>query len=64
MIAAAIAQGVDPEWVGRLVRQAILEDIPYIFTHQETREIVDERYQKMCESFDWAKSFTDSEDEG
>ena len=55
MIAAAIAQGLDPLHVGKMVRQAVIDDLPFIFTHAETRELVDARYERMKQSFDWAE---------
>ena len=46
--------GLDPLWVGRMVRQAVIDDLPFIFTHADTRALVDARYQAMLESFEWA----------
>lgn len=54
MIAAHVAGGLDPEHVGRMVRQAVIDDVPFIFTHADTRALVDARYQAMSESFEWA----------
>ncbi|MAE94673.1 MAG: short-chain dehydrogenase [Deltaproteobacteria bacterium] len=54
MVAAFIASGLAPERVGRMVRQAVIDDLPFIFTHADTRELVDARYQRMVESFAWA----------
>ena len=49
------AVGLDPLWVGRMVRQAVIDDMPFIFTHADTRAVVDARYRAMLESFDWAE---------
>jgi hypothetical protein len=54
MIAAFIAGGLSPAQVGRMVRQAVIDDLPFIFTHADTRELVDARYERMKESFAWA----------
>jgi NAD(P)-dependent dehydrogenase (short-subunit alcohol dehydrogenase family) len=56
LIAEHVARGLDPLLVGRMVRQAVLDDVPFVFTHPpETRVIVENRHQSMLESFDWAE---------
>jgi len=60
MIAAFVAGGLAPERVGRMVRQAVIDDLPFIFTHADTRALVDARYERMKESFDWAESWRDA----
>ena len=60
MIASAIADGLDPTWVGKMVRQAVIDDLPFIFTHASTRELVDARYERMKESFEWADRFREA----
>ena len=62
MVAAAVAEGLDPEHVGRMVRQAVIDDQPFIFTHADTRALVDARYERMKESFDWAERWRDATD--
>jgi len=59
MIAAFIANGMAPLRVGRMVRQAVIDDLPFIFTHADTRELVDARYERMRECFDWADRWRD-----
>ncbi|MDP6980127.1 MAG: SDR family NAD(P)-dependent oxidoreductase [Myxococcota bacterium] len=59
-VAKFIAKGLDPEWVGRMVRQAVIDDQPFIFTHADTRELVDDRYERMKASFDWATAWRDA----
>ena len=44
----AIERGMDPLDVGRMVRQAVLDDDAFIFTHPESRRIVERRYQHDC----------------
>lgn len=58
LIAEHVARGLDPLLVGRMVRQAVLDDVPFIFTHPpETRNIVETRHQSMLKSFDWAEQW-------
>ncbi len=54
LVASFVASGLDPTWVGRMVRQAVIDDLPFIFTHADTRELVDARYERMKECFGWA----------
>jgi len=58
------AAGLDPLWVGKLVRQAVIDDVPFIFTHPETRTAVDARYRAMVEGFEWAARWTEANPEG
>jgi NAD(P)-dependent dehydrogenase (short-subunit alcohol dehydrogenase family) len=44
--------GIDPEDVGRLVREAVQADRPYVFTHPENRVLVEERFAAMGAAFD------------
>jgi NAD(P)-dependent dehydrogenase (short-subunit alcohol dehydrogenase family) len=43
--------GIDPEHVGRLVRDAVLANRPYVFTHPENRDRVEKRFAAMLEAF-------------
>jgi NAD(P)-dependent dehydrogenase (short-subunit alcohol dehydrogenase family) len=54
MVATFVAAGLAPLQVGRMVRQAVIDDLPFIFTHADTRELVDARYQRMQECFAWS----------
>ncbi len=47
-----ISAGMDPVEVGRVVRQAVLDDDLYIFTHPETREIAETRFNAILAAFD------------
>ncbi len=47
-----ISQGIDPLQVGRIVRQAVLDEDLYIFTHPETREIAETRFNAILAAFD------------
>lgn len=44
--------GIDPEHVGRLVRDAVRENRPYVFTHPENRAPVEARFAAMLDAFD------------
>ena len=47
-----IAAGLDPLEVGRIVRQAVLDDDLYIFTHPDTRALAEERFRSILAAFD------------
>jgi NAD(P)-dependent dehydrogenase (short-subunit alcohol dehydrogenase family) len=65
MVAAHVRNtGIDPLWVGEMVRQAVVDDVPYIFTHADTRESVDARYQAMLDSFGWADRWREEHGSG
>ena len=56
LVQAGIDQGIEPEQVGRIVRQAILDDDPYIFTHTEQREAFEARMAEIVRCYDKAAS--------
>lgn len=47
-----ISAGMDPLAVGRIVRQAVLDDDLYIFTHPDTRAIAEDRFRSILAAFD------------
>ena len=47
-----ISKGVDPLYVGELVREGIENDWPYIFTDTEHEPIIDERFAAIKRGFD------------
>ena len=47
-----IDEGMDPQAVGTMVRQAVLDDRLYIFTHADTRRMVEARFRAVLEAFD------------
>jgi NAD(P)-dependent dehydrogenase (short-subunit alcohol dehydrogenase family) len=49
---AALAAGIDPMWVGELVREAIEEDWPYIFTDNQFEPQIDARFAAIKAGFD------------
>jgi NAD(P)-dependent dehydrogenase (short-subunit alcohol dehydrogenase family) len=49
-----LKNGLDPRIVGQLVVEAIRENRLYIFTDPRFRKLVERRYQRILEDFDWA----------
>jgi len=49
---SAVANGVDPLYVGELVREGIENDWPYIFTDNEFEPAVEARFAAIKEGFD------------
>jgi hypothetical protein len=47
-----IEAGMDPLEVGRIVRQAVLDDELYIFTHPDSRKITEERIARILAALD------------
>ncbi len=50
--AARIETGIDPFYVGELVREGIESNWPYIFTDAEFEPLIDARFAKIKEGFD------------
>jgi NAD(P)-dependent dehydrogenase (short-subunit alcohol dehydrogenase family) len=46
--------GMDPYEVGRWVVRAIEDDEFYIFTHPDTKALLEGRFQRILEAYDWA----------
>ena len=44
--------GMEAEEVGRLVLEAVQADELYIFTHPETRAVIEQRYQNLLSAYD------------
>ncbi len=49
-----LKQGLDPSVVGDLVVEAIRSNRLYIFTDPRFRKLVERRYQRILEDFEWA----------
>jgi hypothetical protein len=47
-----VAHGIDPAYVGELVREGIENDWPYIFTDTEFEPIVEMRFATIRQGFD------------
>ncbi|MBV1876607.1 MAG: SDR family NAD(P)-dependent oxidoreductase [Pseudomonadales bacterium] len=52
--AAALAQGLHPDVVGKLVLEAILKNQPYIFTDPSMRRMIESRMRKILGGYDFA----------
>jgi len=52
MARQAIAHGIDPLYVGELVREGIEGDWPYIFTDTQFEPMIDERFANIKAGFD------------
>ncbi|MGD0189343.1 MAG: SDR family NAD(P)-dependent oxidoreductase [Rhizomicrobium sp.] len=52
MVAERVAGGIDPLYVGELVREGIEGDWPYIFTDLEFEPMVDARFANIKQGFD------------
>jgi NAD(P)-dependent dehydrogenase (short-subunit alcohol dehydrogenase family) len=52
MIEDRVSTGIDPLYVGELVREGIEEDWPYIFTDNEFEPLIDERFAAIKQGFD------------
>jgi NAD(P)-dependent dehydrogenase (short-subunit alcohol dehydrogenase family) len=52
MIQDRVLKGVDPQYVGELVREGIESDWPYIFTDNEFEPMVDARFAAIKAGFD------------
>lgn len=50
-VQAQISQGMDPLEVGRIVRQAVLDDELYIFTHPDTQAAAQSRFDAILAAF-------------
>ena len=47
-----VSHGVDPSYVGELVREGIENDWPYIFTDVEFEPLVEARFAAIKQGFD------------
>jgi NAD(P)-dependent dehydrogenase (short-subunit alcohol dehydrogenase family) len=52
MVEERVSQGIDPLYVGELVREGIEQDWPYIFTDSEFEPLIDERFAAIKQGFD------------
>ncbi len=51
---AGVAEGLEPEILGRLVLRAIVANRANIFTHPDYRGLVEARFNEVLEDFAWA----------
>jgi NAD(P)-dependent dehydrogenase (short-subunit alcohol dehydrogenase family) len=52
MVTDRVSTGIDPFYVGELVREGIEQDWPYIFTDNEFEPLIDERFAAIKQGFD------------
>jgi NAD(P)-dependent dehydrogenase (short-subunit alcohol dehydrogenase family) len=52
MVRDRVSKGVDPRYVGELVREGIENDWPYIFTDDEFEPMIDARFAAIKAGFD------------
>jgi hypothetical protein len=52
MVRERVSQGIDPLYVGELVREGIENDWPYIFTDLEFESVIEARFANIKQGFD------------
>ena len=52
LVRERISQGIDPAYVGELVREGVENDWPYIFTDTEFEPYVEARFAAIKKGFD------------
>lgn len=52
MIQERVSNGIDPSYVGELVREGIENDWPYIFTDSEFEPMIEARFAPIKLGFD------------
>jgi NAD(P)-dependent dehydrogenase (short-subunit alcohol dehydrogenase family) len=52
MIRERLSQGIDPLYVGELVREGVEKDLPYIFTDLEFEPMIEARFAAIKQGFD------------
>jgi hypothetical protein len=52
MVEDRVSTGIDPLYVGELVREGIEQDWPYIFTDNEFEPLIDGRFAAIKQGFD------------
>jgi hypothetical protein len=52
MINERVSSGIDPFYVGEVVREGIENDWPYIFTDTEFEPLIDDRFAAIKRGFD------------
>ena len=52
MIRERVSQGIDPLYVGELVREGVEKDLPYIFTDLEFEPMIEARFAAIKQGFD------------
>ena len=52
MLQERISQGIEPNYVGELVREGVEKDWPYIFTDLEFEPMIEARFAAIKQGFD------------
>jgi hypothetical protein len=52
LIRERVSQGIDPNYVGELVREGVEKDWPYIFTDLEFEPLIEARFAAIKQGFD------------
>ena len=52
MVRERVSQGIDPLYVGELVREGVEKDLPYIFTDLEFEPMIEARFAAIKQGFD------------
>src|SRR5205814_9876598 len=52
MLRQRISQGIEPSYVGELVREGVEKDLPYIFTDLEFEPMIEARFAAIKQGFD------------
>ena len=52
MVEEQVSKGIDPFFVGELVREGIEQDWSYIFTDNEFEPLIDERFAAIKQGFE------------
>jgi hypothetical protein len=52
MLRERISQGIEPNYVGELVREGVEKDWPYIFTDLEFEPMIEARFAAIKQGFD------------
>ncbi len=58
MIRERVSQGIDPLYVGELVREGVENDWPYIFTDLEFEPMIEARFAAIKQGFDHIRGRT------
>ena len=58
LIRERVAQGIDPAYVGELVREGVENDWPYIFTDTDFEPLIDARFAAIRKGFDQIRGRT------
>ncbi|WP_354240402.1 SDR family NAD(P)-dependent oxidoreductase [Bradyrhizobium sp. LA2.1] len=58
MLQERISQGIEPNYVGELVREGVEKDLPYIFTDLEFEPMIEARFAAIKQGFDHIRGRT------